>query len=128
MDHILVCGSRGWKDRTYIYDFLDHLHKKLGFGEVLHGGAVGADIIANSWAASRMLATVIYLPNWTKYGKGAGYIRNVKMLDTNPMAVVAFWDGKSRGTMHTVKTAVKRGIPTFLHNSQVIHGFQQPDS
>lgn len=47
--------------------------------------------------------------NW-KLGRRAGPIRNQLMLDQNPDKVIAFHDGRSRGTLHTITEARRRGI------------------
>jgi hypothetical protein len=33
------------------------------------------------------------------------------MLDEKPDLVIAYWNGKSNGTAHTISEARKRGIP-----------------
>ena len=46
---------------------------------------------------------------WDKYGKSAGYRRNVQMAEYADSCVV-FWDGKSRGTKHMIDIAEKRNL------------------
>ena len=58
--------------------------------------------------------------DWVKFGKSAGFIRNNQMLEYIQengceCAVLAFWDGKSHGTKHTITTAKKRGIETVIY-------------
>ena len=50
-----------------------------------------------------------------KYGKRAGFIRNCEMVDCCD-GVVVFWDGKSKGTKHTIDYASKRGKPCIIVN------------
>ena len=50
------------------------------------------------------LTAVIFPAEWKKYGKRAGYIRNHDIIK-NSDHVVAFWDGKSRGTLHSIELA-----------------------
>jgi hypothetical protein len=79
--------------------------------EIIHGGAPGADRIAG-WLAEDFGFTVReFKANWDRGGKRAGILRNIKMLDASPDLVIAFWDGKSRGTKHTIDEAKRRGIP-----------------
>ena len=48
--------------------------------------------------------------DWVRLGKRAGMVRNLQMLDSAD-AVVAFWDGQSRGTAHMINETKKRGLP-----------------
>ena len=47
-----------------------------------------------------------YLPDWKKYGKAAGPIRNKQMVDICHK-VICFWDGKSKGTESLIRYAKK---------------------
>lgn len=81
---------------------------------IIHGDAAGADKTA-AWLAEDFGFSVEAFPvtdsDWQQYGKRAGILRNLTMLDTEPDLVLAFWDGKSKGTRHTIEEARKRGIP-----------------
>jgi hypothetical protein len=107
---VLICGSRNWTDEKAIFEVVGRLPSGT---TVITGGARGADRIADDAAASRGLARVVENADWDRYGKRAGFIRNVKMLDMlTPQEdeVIAFWDGESRGTEHTIRAARERGI------------------
>ena len=105
---VLVCGSRSWKDGSAIHDRLAQLPHRTEF---IFGGAVGADELARTWAIRNGRGYMLLLDDWKTQGKRAGIVRNLRMLDEQPGLVVAFWDGKSRGTKHTIGEARKRGIP-----------------
>ncbi len=82
----------------------------------MSGGAAGADGMAEQWADERKHKKIIYLPDWEKHGKSAGYIRNEKMIDEDPEYVIAFWDGVSKGTKNTLDLArVKKIITTIYY-------------
>jgi hypothetical protein len=73
--------------------------------------------MAGLWAECNNVPVTEMPADWNKHGKRAGFIRNIEMLDMlNPVEdiVIAFWDGESRGTMHTVDNARERGIPCFV--------------
>lgn len=117
---VLVCGSRTWTDRETMYNLLDCLAFELGISTIIEGDARGADQMAGDWITEGEwgLADLhILKADWTQYGKSAGYRRNeemVELLDKDNDMVVAFWDGVSKGTMHTVDLARERHITTIL--------------
>ena len=59
-----------------------------------------------------------FLPNYEKYGRIAPLKRNITIIENADM-VLAFWDGKSRGTKFTIDKAKQRGIPVQIirHNT-----------
>lgn len=82
---------------------------------VIHGGAKGADDAA--WFAAKKLGihAQVERPDWGLYGRRAGALRNLSMLEKKPALVVALWDGHSKGTKHTIDNAVNRfRIPTVI--------------
>ena len=79
---------------------------------ILHGGARGADTLAGQAAQAVGLPCHVFPAKWNQYGRQAGFIRNIQMLDQKPDLVLAFWDGLSQGTAHTIREALKRGILT----------------
>ena len=111
---VLVCGSRDWEDYTAIRERL----AKLPVGsEIIEGGARGADLMAKSAAESLGLEYIEYGAAWKgSLKRGAGFARNIKMLDREqPDLVIAFQRKRSRGTQHTIDEARKRGIEVEVH-------------
>lgn len=105
---VIVCGSRGWKDRDQIAHILSSLP---GDTTIVHGAARGADRLAGDVAERDCGFKVEQYPaDWGKNPRRAGHIRNDVMLDTDPDLVIAFWDGISRGTGSMIDKARKRGI------------------
>lgn len=82
---------------------------------VVSGGAAGADKLGELWAASAGLKLQIYLPDWESFGKAAGPIRNEEMAD-NAEALLAIWDGSSRGTISMIELARKKSLRVFVYN------------
>lgn len=104
---VLVCGSRKWTDRRAI----DAAVRALPAGTtIVHGGARGADLLAGGAAVRFGYPVEVFLPDWSA-GRGAGILRNLAMLDTQPDRVLAFQVNGSRGTQHTIDEARRRGIP-----------------
>lgn len=78
---------------------------------IIQGGAKGADSCAGVFAAEADLDCDVFPADWKQYGRAAGPIRNAQMLkDGCPDRVLAFWDGKSKGTLSMITLAVKAGL------------------
>ena len=48
------------------------------------------------------------MPEYERYGRGAPIVRNKQIVDYAD-EVVAFWDGKSKGTLSVIKYCEKTG-------------------
>lgn len=124
---VLVCGGRSYASRASVFAALDRVHLRTEeIVRVIHGDArrlvkgewVGADHFAGEWAESRGVYCDPYPADWTKYGKGAGPIRNSKMLmEGAPDLVIAFPGGT--GTADMVDKARKQGIKVWEPGSLV---------
>lgn len=99
---VAVIGSRGFTD----YEKLAEVLSGIDVTEIISGGAQGADALAEFYANVHDIPTVIFKPDWKKYGRAAGPIRNKDIIN-NSEVVVAFWDGKSKGTLSSIKLAEK---------------------
>lgn len=117
---LLVTGSRDWTD-THVLSEALHRHVywhrvNSEFVTVIHGGAKGADSLADV-AAHQFGAHEVRKvhADWDTHGKAAGPKRNQAMLDMQPHHVLAFWTGNSKGTAHTIGEAKRRGIPLEVH-------------
>lgn len=106
--HVAVVGGRDFQDRDEMFEYLDTLlsitNRYLQI-VIVSGGARGADTLAAEYARERAYKLIEYPADWNRYGKSAGYKRNKQIVDKADM-VVAFWDGKSRGTKHSIDLAM----------------------
>jgi hypothetical protein len=103
---VIVAGSRDFNDYNFLERKMDHLLSKITDDIVIVCGmAKGADILGEQYAKSRAYQIIYYPADWN-IGKSAGYIRNIEMAE-NADALVAFWNGESRGTKHMIETAKK---------------------
>lgn len=83
---------------------------------LIHGGARGADTIAgDEWRAlvGDRPSIVVYLADWERYGKSAGYRRNAEMVKAGADVCLAFPLGESRGTRMCMRLAEEAGIPVI---------------
>ena len=110
---ILVCGGRDFSDYKLLSQ---HLNEYIQQGLVIiHGAARGADSLAMTWALDNADSHEAYPADWNKYGKRAGYIRNVQMLNEGkPDLVIAFPGGK--GTQMMINLAEAAGVPVVKVN------------
>lgn len=113
MKKILVCGSRNFENEFMASIWIDAYVKKMipPGSIVMHGNARGADRIAAESAERHGSETVPFDADWKKHGNRAGILRNIEMLNAKPDRVVAFHNGKSKGTKFTIDEARERGIP-----------------
>lgn len=110
---LAVVGSRGFADHGKLAGVLAALLKLKGRFVVISGGAMGAASLAIRWAREQDLPTTEYLPNYAKYGKAAPLIRNQALINA-AQELLAFWDGQSSGTAHTIRLAQEKGIPVTI--------------
>lgn len=112
-ERVLFCGSRTWVESIPIYRHIAALDP----GDVvIHGGARGADSIADGAARRSGLTVEVYRADWPREGKAAGPIRNQRMLtEGRPDRVIAFrMPGESRGTDDMVRRARAAGVPVEI--------------
>ena len=111
---ILVCGGRDFKDRDLLYNSLLPYMNDTNL-TIIHGNASGADTLGRIWAEAFSHKVESYPADWNKYGKRAGYIRNVQMLNEGkPDLVIAFPGGK--GTQMMINLAEAAGVPVVKVN------------
>jgi len=97
-----VIGSRSFSD----YKFLEKVLSTFDITEIISGGAKGADSLAEQYAKEHNIKTTVFLQDWNKYGKSAGFLRNADIINASD-EVIAFWDGVSRGTLDSINKAKK---------------------
>lgn len=116
---VLVCGGRNFTDTEIAYNFLNDLHKQYQFTQVISGGARGADSLADSWPRINDIESIVVPAEWNKFGKAAGHIRNMKMVDEHhPNLVIAFPGGK--GTTNMIQYSKRNKIKVIEYNDYAL--------
>ena len=112
---VLVCGGRDYND----YDVLKCVMEKVmdcysaEVKVVISGLAKGGDKLGERWAEENDIEVEGYRAEWNKYGKRAGWLRNVRMADEGrPNVIVALPGG--RGTKMMIDIGVDRKIDTIV--------------
>ena len=103
---IAIVGSRSFNDYNYLEE---EINKYNDITTLISGGARGADLLAENYATLNCVPIVVHKANWKKYGKSAGFIRNELIIKSADL-VLAFWDGISKGTAHSIKLCLKHHI------------------
>ena len=101
---VAVVGSRTFTDYILLKETLDKLYPNIQL--IVSGGAQGADSLAEKYAQEEGIPTLIIYPEWKKYGKAAGFVRNKDIVGAGDI-LVAFWDGASKGTKDSIDFAKK---------------------
>ena len=114
---LVIAGSRNVKDIAdavgTINGFMENLSEDFKISEIVSGGAVGVDTIAENWAKKNGIPFKMFPADWDKLGKSAGHIRNNEMAKYGDM-LLAIWDGKSKGTTGMVNRMMKLEKPVCV--------------
>lgn len=104
---VAVIGSRGLK--------VDNLGEYLpeGTTEIISGGAKGVDTCAREYAIAHNIKLTEFLPEYKKYGRNAPLLRNISIIERADV-VLAFWDGKSRGTKFVIERCYDIGKRIYI--------------
>lgn len=103
---VIIAGGRDFDN----YDYLSETMKNLNIivSEVVCGGARGADSLGEKWAQINGIPVKYFPADWDGLGNYAGHARNRQMAEYADF-LVAFWDGKSKGTQNMISTMQQLG-------------------
>ena len=107
---VAIVGSRSITSKNDVYQAINAAPFRIS--KILSGGASGVDTYAEMYAIENGIPIKIFKPDWS-LGKKAGPIRNALMLK-EAEAVIAIWDGTSKGTESSIKIAKKRHLPMHI--------------
>jgi hypothetical protein len=106
---VIIAGSRTFNDYSLLCDVCNHMLQNQNEIEIVSGGANGADKLGEKYANEKGYIIKQFIPNWEKWGKSAGYIRNQEMAEYAD-ALIAFHCNESRGTKHMIDLANKYAL------------------
>ena len=109
---VIIAGGRDFNDYALLCEKCDGLlsHKRQSHSVVIVSGtARGANSLGERYANERNYPIQRFPPDWNADGKAAGFIRNAQMAKAAD-ALIAFWDGKSKGTANMIEIARKRNL------------------
>jgi len=116
---VIVAGSRdiGPEHTLEIWSMIWRYHCDTPITELISGGARGIDTYAAQWAIQHGIPLKTMKADWNQFGKSAGYRRNVEMANEAD-ALLAIWDGESKGTRHMIDIAKKKGLIVTIEEFQ----------
>lgn len=103
---VAVIGSRSFNDYSLLSKNLNYMFKFDMIKSIVSGGAKGADSLGERYAIENNIPTKIFYPDWNKYGKRAGFLRNEDIIKNSDI-VISFWDLVSKGTKHSIDLSLK---------------------
>lgn len=108
----IIAGSRTITDYKFVSTIIRDSNFKISV--IISGGAKGVDSLGVRYAKENGIPYELFIPDWKKYGKRAGIIRNCEMGDT-ASGLIAIWDGSSRGTKHMIDYAMNSKRILWVH-------------
>jgi len=104
---LAVIGSRDFSDYALLCKTLAQV--KTPITMLVSGGAIGTDTLADRWAKENGAVIQIHYPDYKNHApKVAPIIRN-RAIVAAADNVLAFWDGRSRGTKAAMDMARQAG-------------------
>lgn len=108
---VIIAGGRDLTDYEVCLRGVEH--SGFDITEVVSGHARGADTLGEQFAKQTNLPLKLFPADWSKHGRAAGPIRNNAMA-AYADALIALWDGSSKGTRHMIQQARKLGLPVHI--------------
>lgn len=107
----IIAGSRGITD----FDTIKQAIKESEFEitEIVSGTARGVDQLGEKYGRINNINISKFPAKWDLYGRSAGYKRNAEMAEYAD-ALIAVWDGESKGTKHMIELAEGVGLRLFI--------------
>ena len=106
---VIIAGGRDFDDFRLLCKVCMHMLQNKTNVVIVSGTANGADKLGEQFARFMGYPIKQFPANWDEFGKAAGHIRNREMAEYSD-ALVAFWDGESKGTSGMIGEAEKRNL------------------
>ena len=113
---LLVTGSRKFENIAELNEAIKEVEElqKQKITMLLHGGAIGADTLAQTWAEQNNIPTQVIKPNYQKHnGKSAPLIRNKELVKLADCTLALYTKNRIGGTWYTSKETIKAGKPLY---------------
>ena len=108
---VIIAGGRNIHDYSLVLSAIRE--SEFIPTEIVSGMAPGIDTLAVQYSQENNLPLAEFHADWNKHKKAAGPIRNREMANYGD-ALIAIWDGESRGTKNMIEEATKRGLKIYV--------------
>ena len=113
---VIIAGCRNFFNYALLKERCEYyLQNKMKTHNVIiiSGHATGADALGEKFARDHNLRCELYPADWERHGNTAGPLRNAEMADIAD-ALIAFWDGRIRGTRSMIEIATSKGLQVAI--------------
>lgn len=112
---VIIEGCRDFNDYELLKEKCDYFlqDEKKEDVVIISNHASGADALGERYAQERGFQLETFPADWKAHGRAAGPIRNARMASA-ANALIAFWDGKSRGTKNMIETAKNHNLKVVV--------------
>ncbi|PHS51899.1 MAG: hypothetical protein COB01_08845 [Lutibacter sp.] len=112
---LIIAGSRNFTDYKKLCEICDNILQDQTDVEIVSGAYYkGADLLGEKYAVEKGFLLTKFPADWKRFGRAAGPKRNEQMANYAD-ALIAFWDGKSKGTKHMIELAKQYGVKKKLY-------------
>lgn len=109
---VIIAGGRYFNQYAMLCRYCDKVLSNKAQTheiEIVSGCCEGADLLGIRYAQERGYKCLRMPADWMNEGKAAGPKRNKRMAEASN-ALIAFWNGESRGTANMIETAKELGL------------------
>lgn len=122
MKKIGIIGTRQrdiTKDLKKVEAALFKIYKE---GDIIVSGGCpeGGDRFAQVLSRRHGLSILIHFPNWKKYGKAAGFVRNTKIAEDSDILIACVSGDRKGDTEDTIKKFKKNHTKQYLKNNLIL--------
>ena len=117
---LAIVGSRTFNDYNLLVNFIEKHYNPSEIDTIISGAARGTDTLGRLYAKDNGYQLIEFPANWKKYGRRAGFMRNVDIIK-NCDECVCFWDGKSQGTKHDIELCEQMNKPYKICRFDIIN-------
>jgi|688.fasta_scaffold128790_2 hypothetical protein len=114
---IIIAGSRNFNNEELLFQKCGSIISNNLVTEIISGNSKGADQLGEKFAIVNGISVKKFIPNWQFYGRGAGEKRNIEMAK-HANGLIAFWDGKSKGTKNMIEIAKKYNLRLWIFKTE----------
>lgn len=107
----IIAGSRSCIEYNHILQAAAQAPWEIT--RIISGGARGADNLGEKFGKRMGIPVSVMYANWEREGRRAGLLRNIAMAEVAD-ALIALWDGQSKGTKHMIDAAHNKGLKVFV--------------